>query len=443
MRNLKTVVYKLTTCIAAVLMLITVWTPNFVFAENSEPSEKQFSFWVISDLHSGNWDGFFQQPKIRAALTDIQETDPNTSAIITNGDNVESNIDGCWEQLVKAINDTIGNSIPMYFTIGNHELKYEEQGTYGEKIERYLKYTNSVSAEPTDSVYYAHKINGQYFIHLGSQTQTQNGHADLHQDQLDWLKGALKRAKQEGTRAYVFIHQPLKNTVSGTLENLNQNWNGVVQDSELREILDSYPNVLVFSGHTHINLECVQPALLGGKDKPSYFNDAAIGKMVSMVNNTSADYEGSQGLCVEVYNDKILVKGRDFSNKQWISAAQFVVDINNNNPSEEKPQIMPEFLDANGDKLNNFNSIVSTDNVKVHIPMTDEMKKNNAGTAIVAFYDSDGRYIKLCTEEITDFSNDIEFSMGETIKETGGSIKVVIWDSLNTMDPLCKYAEIK
>lgn len=392
-------------------MLIILQTSNIVFAENSELSEKQFSFWVISDLHSGNWDGFFQQPKIRAALTDIQETDPNTSAIITNGDNVESNIDGCWEQLVKAINDTIGDSIPIYFTIGNHELKVGEGGTYSEQLERYFKYTNSVSANPTDSVYYAHKINGQYFIHLGSQSQTANGYANLHPDQLAWLRGALRRADKEGARAYVFIHQPIKNTVSGTLEELNQDWNAVEQDSELREILDAYSNVLVFSGHTHINLESFQPALLGGKEKPSYFNDAAIGKMVSMTGNTFADYEGSQGLCVEVYNDKILVRGRDFANKQWISSAQSEIDIDDNK-SEEKPQLEVEFIGESGNRLNDFNSIASADNVKVHIPMLEAIKENNKAVAVAVFYDSDGRYIKLCTEEITDFSKDIEFQYG-------------------------------
>lgn len=316
-----------------------------------------------------------------------------------------------------------------------------EGGTYSEQLECYFKYTNSVSANPTDSVYYAHKINGQYFIHLGSQSQTENGYADLHQDQLAWLKGALKRADKEGVRAYVFIHQPLKNTVTGTLEDLNQKWYGVVQDGELREILDAYSNVLVFSGHTHINLESFQPALLGGKEKPSYFNDAAIGKMVSMINNTSADYEGSQGLCVEVYNDKILVRGRDFANKQWISSAQFVVDIGDNT-QEEKPQIDVEFLDASGNKLTDFNSIASTDNVKVHIPMLDEIKKNKEAVAIVVLYDSNGRYIKLYSEEITDFSKNIEFNMGKAIEETGGSIKVFIWDSLRTMEPLCKSAGI-
>lgn len=238
----------------------------------------------------------------------------------------------------------------------------------------------------------------------------------------------------------MFIHQALKNTVSGTRGEM-AGYDVIIQDSELREILDAHPNVLVFSGDTHIHLEYPNQALLGGREKPSYFNDGAIGKMSSIENGAWTDYEGSQGLCVEVYNDKILVRGRDFANKQWISSAQFVVDIGDNT-QEEKPQIDVEFLDASGNKLTDFDNVTSTDNVKVHIPMLDEIKKNKEAVAIVVLYDSNGKYIKLYSEEITDFSKNIEFNMGKAIEETGGSIKVFIWDSLRTMEPLCKSAGI-
>ncbi|MGN0150337.1 MAG: metallophosphoesterase family protein, partial [Clostridia bacterium] len=403
-------------------------------------SKKKYSFQVISDLHSGNSDEFYQQAKIRAALEDIKKTEPDSSGIIINGDSVESNTDAYWEQLVKTLNASIAKDIPLYFTAGNCELEADADETYTQQINRYLKYTNQFSDVQADSVYYAHKINGQYFIHLGSQSQTENGYADLHQDQLDWLKGALKHADKEGVRAYVFIHQPLKNTVSGTFEAFNQNRYGVVQDSELRDILDKYSNVLVFSGHTHINLECVQPALLGGTEKPSYFNNASIGNMVKMSNADTMDYEGSQGLFVDVYNDKIIVRGRDFANKKWISAAQFVVYTGD--APEELSQLNAEFFDERGNKLIGFDSIASTDNAKVHISLPDEIKKNSEGVALVAFYDANGRYIKLCTEEITDFSKDIEFGMGKAVKETGGSVKVFMWDSLDSMKPLCKSAGV-
>lgn len=399
MKNIQKLAYKLTCCITVISMLIILQTSDIVFAKNSEMSEKQFSFWVISDLHSGSWDGYFQQPKIRAALTDIKETDPDTSAIITNGDNVESNTDGCWEQLVKAINDTIGKSIPMYFTIGNHELKVEEGGTYSEELERYFKYTNSLSADDTiDSVFYAHKINGQYFIHLGSQSQEENGHADLHQDQLDWLKGALKRADREGVRAYVFIHQPLKNTVSGTHGEV-AGYDVIVQDSELREILDAHPNVLVFSGDSHIHLEYPNQALLGGKEKPSYFNDAAIGKMSGIENGAWTDYEGSQGLCVEVYapkadgndwifeaidsatgneyglNEKIFNGGYLMSYGEVIKRTRTGIIVNNHVPNEDEKLAGETFP---MDKWNRTIPLNITDKVIVYDKTSDRIEIDTA-----------------------------------------------------------------
>lgn len=101
-----------------------------------------------------------------------------------------------------------------------------------------------------------------------------------------------------------------------------------------------------------------------------------------------------------------------------------------------------EFVDANGNELTDFNSIASAENAKARIQLSDEIKKNGKATVIVAFYDSDRRCIKVCTEEITDFSKDIELSMGKAIEERGGSIKVFVWDSLSSMKPLCKSAGI-
>ena len=38
-------------------------------------------------------------------------------------------------------------------------------------------------------------------------------------------------------------------------------------------------------------------------------------------------YPGSQGLYVEVYPESVVVRGRDFENSAWISAAQFTIPL--------------------------------------------------------------------------------------------------------------------
>jgi hypothetical protein len=38
---------------------------------------------------------------------------------------------------------------------------------------------------------------------------------------------------------------------------------------------------------------------------------------------------GSQGYYIEVYDDYVLVRGRDFVNKEWVSNAQFMLNPKN------------------------------------------------------------------------------------------------------------------
>lgn len=52
---------------------------------------------------------------------------------------------------------------------------------------------------------------------------------------------------------FLFLHQPLINTVAGSLE--AQNWYGVTQDKELRSILDKFPQTLLWCVDAILPLE--------------------------------------------------------------------------------------------------------------------------------------------------------------------------------------------
>ena len=96
------------------------------------------------------------------------------------------------------------------------------------------------------------------------------------------------------------------------------------QDEELREILDAYPNVLLFTGHTHWHFNTTQPMLYGNGKTANYFNSASIGYLW---NDEDEEVVGSQGYYVEVYENGIYVRGRDFANSLWTPAAQFFIPL--------------------------------------------------------------------------------------------------------------------
>jgi hypothetical protein len=97
-----------------------------------------------------------------------------------------------------------------------------------------------------------------------------------------------------------------------------------VQDVELRQILDEYPDAVVFSGHTHWQFDSLQPLLMSSGNTANYLNTASVGYLWT---DLDTGLVGSQGYFVEVYEDYVLIRGRDFAEQKWVSNAQFMLNI--------------------------------------------------------------------------------------------------------------------
>ncbi|ASA26582.1 metallophosphoesterase [Paenibacillus donghaensis] len=122
---------------------------------------------------------------------------------------------------------------------------------------------------------------------------------------------------------FLFLHQPLKDTVAGSLE--AQEWYGVTQDQQLRSILAKFPQTLLFTGHTHWELEVDNTMFPGHGRTATMFNASSVAYLWT---NEDKHKTGSQGYYVEVYSDRVVVRGRDFMNAAWIDSAQYEVALN-------------------------------------------------------------------------------------------------------------------
>lgn len=154
---------------------------------------------------------------------------------------------------------------------------------------------------------------GLSFYFLGSEQYRQsnpnnNEDAWLSLAQLKWLQSQLQDNYIKHKPLFVFLHQPLQGTVSGSLSR------GIVQHNELKQLLSQYPEVILFTGHTHWELQ---------------LTSTLIRDVFTMVNSSSVSYpydsndqliqgNRSEGLVIVVYADRIHVRGRDFYNQAWI-----------------------------------------------------------------------------------------------------------------------------
>ena len=285
----------------------------------AEEEEPLYSFQIFSDTHIQSDPNHLHNRHLRMALADIQKTDPDSIAIFHVGDVTDNGEVGQYQQYNEIVNSFEG--LPyIYCTPGNHDLRNE---TYDAAIDRFWENTNAPRG------YYSKKIGDATFIMLGSQDldnwDLDRSAAHLKDDQIEFLKAELEKAADGMQPIFVFLHQPLYNTVSGSLP--GQNWHGVDRDAEMREIFRQYPQVIFTTGHTHWELDAKSPMYAGNGVDANMFNDASVGYLWT---DEDTGKEGSQGYYVEVYAHKVLVRGRDFVNGKWIPAAQFIVDITQN-----------------------------------------------------------------------------------------------------------------
>ena len=125
---------------------------------------------------------------------------------------------------------------------------------------------------------------------------------------------------------FVYLHQSLYNTIAGSFE--GQGWDGVVQNDQLKAIVAKYPQIYMFNGHSHWDLNTRGSMHDKSDGLPNIFNTSSVAYLWSSYYTPRGEYvEGSQGYYVKIYKNKVLVLGRDFVTNQWIPSACFQAKI--------------------------------------------------------------------------------------------------------------------
>lgn len=273
-------------------------------------------FSVLGDVHGDTH-------KLKNAIDDLHSINGNMDAMILNGDNVDQGLKSQYDAMKNTLNkrrDVLPKTIIK--NIGNHEyFDYLKGKNRSEDVEQLKNMYLDFAGEK--SIYHDKYINGYHFISLGSESGNTRKpgsavNAFLSQNQLEWLGEKLAEKHEKGKPIFVFLHQHLNTSIEG--------WIGVEQRGELRQILSDYPEVILFTSHTHVLLSIDNVKL----DQP--FTTAHTGAVHYAImpeedGGIKRLFNESQGLYVEVHGNKVIIKGRDFAKKSWV----FSKEINNGN----------------------------------------------------------------------------------------------------------------
>ncbi len=300
--------YKL---VAFILSLFIYSPVNEIAAYTTLNGDADLVFTVLSDVHlEGNNEDRFNL--FGEGIRDINSNDAN-DFIVFLGDNT---MNGQVVELSAfySILDEY-NTIGTFMVTGNHDLCPSDYnvGEYEDLRDRFFKYKNEYSkTQYDDSVYYSVNIYDKYqFIVLGSESDA-GIQEDLSDTQLNWLENELEKAKDSGKIVFLFNHYPLNNV-----------WEDVWSEGHIGEDSDRVyellkncgTQVLYFSGHLHMGFYEDKREVVYD-DNITFINVAGFG-----VDNDVGDAQNQQngtGQQVEVYEEEIIIRVRDFAKHEWL-----------------------------------------------------------------------------------------------------------------------------
>jgi 3',5'-cyclic-AMP phosphodiesterase len=282
-----------------------------------EKGKLLLSLFLFSDMHISVGEDSMSK-KLRQALDDMTSMNEKTDALVFGGDLTDFGRDSDYNLLRRILNEY--KLPPMYANMGNHDyysIWLDQEGQFktdtmpnGKTDEQSRKRFRDFMK--TEKHYQDAWVNGVHLIMVSQDLYVQEK-ADVGEgawytdEQLAWLKKVLE-PHADGSPALVFIHQPLppEGTDGGT--------HRLIRAIQFREILKPYPNVFVFSGHTHVDLSSGSHY---SKETFHWFTNASVGR------TRGGTGSQAQGMFVQVYEGAVVVKGREFSQKAWIPQADW------------------------------------------------------------------------------------------------------------------------
>jgi glucan-binding YG repeat protein len=265
-------------------------------------------FPVLSDIHIGNKP---QEESFKRALTDFQRIAPNYNAIVLVGDLTNIGAEQEYDDFNRILDSSLTPGVEKVITIGNHEYFEGLYSQGGLDTEYYMKrFVDKTGRPGVDSkVYYDKWINDYHFITMGSEGFTGPGDDDyalISEEQYSWLETTLAVNADPAKPIFVFLHQAIDDTVYGS-----EQWGAGFTDTRLKDILKQYPQVILFSGHSHYLINHPRAIYQDG------FTMVNTGSVA--YGYTELGFPGtSQGLLVNVYSDRVEIKAREFTNHTQI-----------------------------------------------------------------------------------------------------------------------------
>jgi 3',5'-cyclic AMP phosphodiesterase CpdA len=277
----------------------------------SNLGNKLYSFGCISDIHL---EYETAQDDFRKALTYFNESEDVDFTCICG----DLTYDGQHEDFLVYQNyiETYSPNTPVYEITGNHDVRTQRAET-NDFLKPYTGHDLCYTITQGEDVFIFFGMSG--WMSLTGSTFTQ--------ETLQWLYETLEANRNK--RCFVFEHLQRANGSGGqyiTGENaLLSETDGTV----FKSLMEHYTNVIWFHGHSHIKFDEQENVSFANYDRMHGCHSVHIPSLAvprDYIDGTTTDmYAESEGYIVDVYENHIVLRGRDFIKEKFLPIATYCI----------------------------------------------------------------------------------------------------------------------
>lgn len=290
------------TMLKVISVVITAAAMLFFYpndAETHSVKDKEnisLNFSVLSDAHieGNNPETYKNFTKI---LYDVKNTDTKNDALVMLGDNT-MNGQHIESIFFYGLEKVISPADKIINVMGNHDTG-NGNDVYDECLSKFIGYNNAFFDADIDKPYFYDIVNGYYFITLGSEEDGVD-YCHMSLTQYEWLEDLLNEAAYQGKPVFVFNHHP---------------YYLIDCEKSVSTLLNSYDDIFYFYGHTHWPINNYDTFT----DHGNYVsvNLPRCTDILTDDGDETDDYSGV-GLQVEVYEDEVVLRMRNFYDGGWL-----------------------------------------------------------------------------------------------------------------------------
>ena len=271
---------------------------------------KLYSFGALSDIHL-QYDT--AQHDFQRALVYLNQTEDVEFTCIS-GDLTSQGTDSELAQY-KSYVDTYSADTPVYAVTGNHDVRSGLQ--------------NSIANYTGHPLYYSFTHGDDVFIMLGVNAQAEGGLFTTAE--LQWLYETLEANRNK--RCFVFHHIRPQDGCGNAFGIYNYDIWGGTEATVFESLMRHYKNAHQFHGHSHLKFYLQYGSDTANIDHIFGGWSVHIPSLAvprdgdpSGASSRKEIYADSEGYVVDVYEDGIHLRGRDFVRNEFLPVASYWLD---------------------------------------------------------------------------------------------------------------------